>query len=241
MISHVIGGNIMKKDKDFDFRKKWIRWALDFSRMDFQESTLKTLKNLKEEIAFFCSERPREESEEHWQGFIHALSLLTEEEYKQVTEIDYPELKRMKENTLKLLDDLNKTNVIIDIPQSSSFIETSIHGLKIYRLPENDSREDWFILNFVGLIEKFETYPIKKCKGCYRFFMHLTKIKKEYCSSSCASRSIQKAKREAIYLDRDKHIAFNEKMNKYQQERYKEKIKARLGQKVSVGRNSANH
>jgi hypothetical protein len=77
------------------------------------------------------------------------------------------------------------------------------------------------IVNFVNLIENLEINPIRKCKGCKRYFLNLTKREKIYCNSSCASRSIQRENREEIYQDPKKHEAFLKKWRKYQKERYR--------------------
>ena len=97
------------------------------------------------------------------------------------------------------------------------------------------------ILNFVSLVEKFETYPVYKCKGkskageCGRYFLNLTKREKSFCTSSCASRSIQMEKREELKRTGqwEAHVS---KMKKYQKKRYKERMRAKLGPNVQIGR-----
>jgi hypothetical protein len=233
----------MKKDGDLAFRKKWIQWVLNFAQMDLKSLPQSRMKTLKEEIAYFCSERVFEESGEElgesWEGFEDSLSLATPGEYEAVTEISDRELSKIQKSIfkfLKALYNIHESEEPIPLSEMSSVIAPSFQGFKIYRYPKTDSPKDWLILNFIGLIERFETYPIKKCKGCQRFFLHLTKIEKVYCTSSCAARSIQREKLKIIYENPKKHQAFLKKWRRYQKERYEERMKAICGPNVQVGR-----
>jgi hypothetical protein len=114
-------------------------------------------------------------------------------------------------------------------------------SFEIVREPKDPSPENWLIFNFIGLVEKFETYPIRKCKGmskdkeCGRYFLNLTRREKLFCTPSCASRSIQSEHRKKL-RETGKWKAHLRKMKKYQKERYKERVKAKLGRNVQVGR-----
>lgn len=51
---------------------------------------------------------------------------------------------------------------------------------------------------FMRLLDGLPVSSIRKCIGCGHYFLHLTKREKEYCTPSCASRSIQQKKREDL-------------------------------------------
>lgn len=243
----------MKKDGDMAFRKKWIQWVLDFAQMDLKSLPPGNLKALKEEVAYFCSERPLEETWEEFEDNLH-LAPLSPADYEGITEIDdrgksvdLNKIQKYAITFLKKLDNIHEPRredraiqrILIkkDLPNMSSYIVSPFPGtFKIFREPRMPSPQNWLILNFIRLIEKSETYPVKKCKGCGSFFLHLTKIEKTYCTSSCAARSIQKAKREKLYKNPKEHKKFLKKWRKYQKERYKERLKAKLGPNVKVGR-----
>lgn len=246
----------MKKDGDLAFRKKWIQWVLDFAQMDLNSLPPGKLKVLKEEVAYFCSERRPDESwEERWEEFEDNLHLapLTPVDNERVTEIDYggesvnlSEIQKCAIDFIKVLNDIHKPRredrpieryLVKYLPEMSSYIVSPFPGtFEIRRSPTTSTPENLLILNFIGLIERFDPYPIKKCKGCDRFFLHLTKIEKVYCTSSCAARSIQREKREKLYQDPKKHKTFLKKWRKYQKKRYDEKLKARLGPNIKVSR-----
>jgi hypothetical protein len=242
----------MKKDGDLAFRKKWIQWVLDFAQMDLNSLPLSRMKTLKEEVAYFCSERPLEGDWEEFEENLH-LAPVTPGDNEGVTEIDdgvesvnLSEIQKYAIDFLRALNRIHKSRredraierkFVRHLPEMSSYIVSPFPGtFEIRRNPTTSNPENWLILNFIGLIERFETYPIKKCKGCDRFFLHLTKIEKVYCTSSCAARSIQREKREKLYQDPKKHKTFLKKWRKYQKKRYDEKLKARLGTNIKVSR-----
>jgi hypothetical protein len=244
----------MKKDGDLAFRKKWIQWVLDFAQMDLSSLPLSRRKTLKEEVAYFCSERPLEESWEEFEDSLH-LAPLTPADYEGVTEVDdrgelvdLNKIQKYAIHFLKALNNIHKPRredraieriIVKYLPNMSSFIVSPFPGtFKIFRHPRIPTPQNWLILNFIRLIEKSETYPVKKCKGCGSFFLHLTEIEKIYCTSSCAARSIQKAKREKLYQDPQEHKRFLEKWRKYQRERYEKRLEAKLGPNVRIGRNA---
>jgi hypothetical protein len=235
----------MRKDGDLVFRKKWIQWVLDIAQIDLKSLPQGNLKTLKEEVAYFCSKSPFEESWEEFEENLHLAPLIPADN-EEVTGIDdggesvnLSEIQKCAIDFIRALNSIHKSRredraieriLVRHLPEMSSYIVSPFSGIfEIRRAPTKPTSENWLILNFIGLIERFEPYPIKKCKGCDRFFLHLTKIEKFYCTSSCAARSIQREKREKLYQDPKKHKAFLKKWRKYQKKRYDEKLNARLG------------
>ncbi len=217
----------MKKDKDLEFRKKWLRWLLDFAQMDLGSLSEQKRRMLVGEIHFFCSEDLLRKS---WDKDGHSVDLLEKGEYEALSEKVEPSriqkklIKRIKEMNAIQGPRKNQNFYYDDLPNTSSFIVSPSEGrFEIYRTPTKTTAENRAIVNFVNLIENLDTYPIKKCKGCERYFLNLSKREKIYCTSSCASRSIQREKREEIYRNEEKHEAFLKEWREYQKKRYRER------------------
>jgi hypothetical protein len=245
MIVKNLIGNSVKKDQEFLFREKWIRWVLDFSQKDLAKLSSVELRNLKEKVVYFCSDRPNEDRFGELEERSVDFSLLTPGEIEGVTEDEKGNpinLRKLQKGVIYFLNAVNDSteNEPTALPKMSSYIVPSAQGLSIYRYPKTDSPKNWLLLNFVELIQRSRTSPIKKCIGCGRFFSHLTKKEKIYCDSSCAARSIMKIKREKIYQDTEEHEKFNKKAREYQYGRYHDDMKEKLGKNVNVGRKESS-
>jgi len=49
---------------------------------------------------------------------------------------------------------------------------------------------------FIKLLNDFPLSSIRICEGCKHYFLHFSKRERDFCNSACASRSIQREKRE---------------------------------------------
>jgi hypothetical protein len=58
------------------------------------------------------------------------------------------------------------------------------------------------------LLDELLVSSIRKCIGCGHYFLHLTKREKEYCTSACAGKYIQREKRKKLESDRPKKRQF---------------------------------
>ena len=238
----------MKEKTNLNF-KKWIQWLLDFVQMDLKALSPLKRKNLFAEIAYFGSEKYLKMD---WDEFEQSIEQLSQEDYKVLFEANDKgelDLLKIQKNTGEFLDKMDSIQksrrkdrlveriLVTYLPRWVSYITSPYQGaFEIIRHPTKETPENWLILNFLRLIEGLETYPVRRCKGCSRYFLHLTKIKKLYCTSSCASRSIQRMKRDKLREDPKKWQAFLRESKKYQRKRYKESMRAKLGPKVKVGR-----
>jgi hypothetical protein len=224
--------------------------------MDLNSLSPKTKRNLLGEMSYFCSEKFIEED---WDEYERSLEQLTLQEYEDLTEIDEMgkviDISKIQEQAIEFLDSMNhiykprrkdraieRIFVLNGLPDMTSYIKSSGEGrFEIERSPKEPVPENWLILNFIGLVEKSETYPIRKCKGeskdgkCGRYFLNLTRREKLFCTPSCASRSIQAEKRDRLRKEGEWEV-YVSKMKKYQRERYKERIRAKLGRNIYVGR-----
>jgi hypothetical protein len=92
---------------------------------------------------------------------------------------------------------------------------------------------EYYLFMLARLLDNVPYNWIRKCKGknkdgeCGRYFLNPSGRIKEYCNSSCASRSIQRNKREQLKQDEEKYQAHKKKMNEYMKKRYRKKV---LGQ-----------
>jgi hypothetical protein len=239
----------MKNNMELVFKKKWLQWALDFAQMDLGSLSEQKRKALVEEIGFFCF---RDFSESSWDEYQHTFDLVTQEEYDALLkDVDPLKIQKKLVEFLKKLDHIHEPRsqdaptertYVYELPRMAAYITSSYEGeFQIRRFPEENIPDNWLIPNFVNLIEGFETYPVRKCKGknkdkeCGRYFLNFSTRNKVYCTPSCASRSIQAEKREELKRT-GRWKAYLRKMKKYQKERYKERIKAKLGPNVKVGR-----
>lgn len=109
-----------------------------------------------------------------------------------------------------------------------------------------NSSSEVYLISLIILLDDVPYNWVRKCRGknkdkeCGRYFFNPTERKKDYCNSSCASRSIQQKKRNELKQDEKKYEAYKKKMKTYMKKRYREKIKAQLGPKVIVGRKVTN-
>jgi hypothetical protein len=87
-----------------------------------------------------------------------------------------------------------------------------------------------FIQLISGLPADLFSKRMIKCKGCGRVFLHLTMRKKDFCSPECASRSIARAKREALKENPRKYAAYKKAMKEYKENWKRKKNKKRKKQ-----------
>ena len=96
---------------------------------------------------------------------------------------------------------------------------------------------NWAIINFIKLIDGVGTDTVKRCKGCNRYFVNLKQMEKIYCTSSCASRSIVKEKRDELKEKHpEKYKAYLDKQNEYSKEYYRRRQIEKHGPKVKIGK-----
>jgi hypothetical protein len=80
-----------------------------------------------------------------------------------------------------------------------------------------------FISEFADLLNGLPKDWIRKCPGCEKFFVHLSKKKRLYCSNRCAYKTIYRSRVERL-LKNGQYGAYLDKQNKVMKKRYKEKI-----------------
>jgi len=238
----------MKDKTHLLHKKQWIQWVLDFAEKDSNSLSPQARRNLSAEVNYFCSENFLEED---WDEYEQRQDL-TEftEEGKAVN------ITNIQEKAITLLNSMNLIHrprredraierilVLQELPDISSHIVSQRKGtFEIVRHPSSPSPENWLVLNFLSLIDKFENYPIHRCQGknkdkeCGHYFLNLSKREKLFCTPSCASRSVQAEKREELRRS-GKWKTYLKKMRKYQKDRFDRKQREKAGPNVRVGRN----
>jgi len=111
----------------------------------------------------------------------------------------------------------------IKVRPSPDWIEDSTITMETQ--PDIDN-ENLFIYGFVKCLPGIATGAFRRCEECQKWFLHLSKRKREFCSNPCAARSgnrTRRAKQKAE--DPEKHATELEKSRKRASKSYETKIK----------------
>jgi len=245
------------------FKKKWLQWVLEFIQMELDSlSTLKK-ENLIDEVVYFTlggfpAMFPIVRfDDDYWKEHYCPPPEERTEPLKKRFALAEQRLKRIQGAMQSVLEDVgNYRSLQFEGPRKSFKLCKTFSELSLVRIPsvwadeDDDSgkfdiriaptREDdlvgWAKLNFAGLLRDLPLHSITKCKGCGRYFLNLTERRKIFCTSSCASRSIARRKREELRKDPQKYRAYLDKQKKYTMKRYREMRRNQLGPNVRVGR-----
>jgi len=80
-----------------------------------------------------------------------------------------------------------------------------------------------FISEFADLLKGLPKDCIRKCPGCERFFAHISRKKKLYCSNRCAYKAVYHKRIEKL-LENGQYEVYLNRQSKIMKKRYREKI-----------------
>jgi hypothetical protein len=240
---------------DLEFRKRWLQWALDFIQMDLNSLSKMKRKKLAKEIVYFCGD---DLFTLDWEDFEYNASFPTEErgdllnKYLEDMETDPTEVQEALRNLINIIlkmssrsdKESDKEPNLWELPDIHSILFIGWHGgepnifergiFNIFSRPKEGSFLNWGMLNLAKLVDQLEAHSIKKCKGCGRYFLNVTRKKKIYCNFSCASRSIAHKRYEELRKHPKKYEAHLKKYRKYSSKRYEMLRKIQYGPNVKI-------
>ena len=101
---------------------------------------------------------------------------------------------------------------------------------------ESDNDEENFFLAFCFSLQGVTINSIRKCPECEKWYLHLSKKQKIYCSSQCASRFGMRTKRKKLKTENpDIHENYKKKSAKRARKSYERKMK-KNNPKAKIGR-----
>jgi hypothetical protein len=121
-----------------------------------------------------------------------------------------------------------KPNAIHDAP-----FELTIHA--------KSGPEETILFHFIRSFEGVRIGALRQCLECGKWFVHSSKRKREYCTGKCASRKINREKREV--MKRKDPKAYEEELKKGREraaKSYQRKVKKKLPG-ATVGRRPIKH
>lgn len=204
-----------------NFKKKWIPFVLEFAQTDLKKVNEAKLSSYRKGMEFLKSTfAERFDEDGYWRS---------EEYEKKNMEIDDTLMKILLERfqsrfewISKYMGRKDKTDarqypLHLVITNSTLYInrhwgkDNFVIEHHLYPTKQNESarRMNQAVFFFMRLLDGLPVSSIRKCIGCGHYFLHLTKREKEYCTPSCASRSIQEGKRKKLKNDHPrKHKKF---------------------------------
>lgn len=242
----------MNHNKKLDFRKRWLQWVLDFIQTDLNSLSKANMKRLVLEVFYFSSDVFGMD----WEDYEYK-STYQAEKYDMVQALNKQEseLPRIQE---KLKSFIYAIEEVIErpmkdecndyIPLRMTKVTPTLHIIQekgpneahfaVFHDPADKVVEGYAFLHLAKLIDGLNIGSIRKCKGCNRLFLNLTRIEKIYCNSSCAARSIARMKREELKKDPEKYQAYLEKQKKLMRKRYREMRRAQFlpNNRIRIGR-----
>jgi hypothetical protein len=200
-------------------RKKWIQWFLDFVQSDLSSLPKARRDELVQQGSQFLSL--------HTEGDRVFVNTALQNLFKRVHEATLPAKLDALQTALKgVVKWMTEPRGQYGLPQ----VEYSLTNLDghFYKIAPHDLTleqywEQLAVHIFSDLIHGVELCSIKRCKGCGRYFVELTKRGKLYCNNSCASRSIQREKMGELKKDPEKYDAYLERQRNYLRKRYRKR------------------
>jgi hypothetical protein len=239
----------MNDRMNLEFKKRWLQWVLDFIQMDLGSLSPLNRKKLAKEILYFCSS---DLFKIDWEDFEYNTGLSPEERgtllNKDLSEVEtnpHPIQEKLRE-VIQIIEEMSSgiDPLMYILPKTSPFLfvgwlgkEPNIFSEGVFvteSQPTPPSLENWVVLNLTQLISGLEVHSIKKCSGCKKYFLNLTRIKKIYCNPACASRSIGHKRYEELKKDSKKYEAHLKKYRKLSSERYKRLRQMQFGPNVKI-------
>lgn len=226
---------------EYEFRKEWLRWVLDFIQMDLSRLSRKEKYKLFREMVYFSSD-----------SFFNTSWELIEKhiEFSHNKLIEWEGIISEIQTVLKdFLNVMTTTRENYELPELTSWMRpegTMTRDPRVYfqthSVPKDLTPKNWAVLNLSRLIQGLEMHMIGKCEECQRYFLNFSLRKKRYCSVRCTSRTLARSRKERwtpkeydAYLKKQRRRSnrWYEKKRKKQGKIVKHRPKKR-GKKLSV-------
>ena len=184
------------KKRSIAFKKKWIAFLLNFSQMDLSKE--ERLIPYQKAMSFLSSPDPGiefylfdENSFDSWwknqRGNYPTIDLeKIQLELKKV--LKFWKRKDMTDLTSPVVLYTTKTIFGLYIDHEHFTIKHILYGV-------DTAPTTWL---FIRMLNGLPLETIRECPDCHRYFLHLSKRKRDYCSPTCSSRSIQRERREEL-------------------------------------------
>jgi len=188
------------------FKKKWLEWVLNF--VDIKPKKLPPGKkyHLKLEAFYFTCPEFRFQDEDRffeWLTVKRHARMEKEINMGMLQQKLKPIVNFLRSYSLRPADD-GKIRPIFSLAHTLPDVTLSLEvdpesrDLQIVYRPVQYGYLSYAVLNLVSLLDPHSLDSIVQCKGCGKYFIDLTKRKKNYCSSSCAARYNARIKREDL-------------------------------------------
>jgi len=247
-------------------RKTWLQWIVDLIQTDLESLPKRQKEQLLFEASYFCGEHfdsldfwayeegaSPESGKDYdlnklqavFRGWLNKIESIVAKQgdlelpsksFLRSFKYPYPLPGPRKRKSLQA--DFFNISAVSEPIDPDDYKQTWKSTFEIINEPINrDDYTNWAIMNFIKLIDGVGTDPVRKCKGCNRYFVNLTQREKIYCTPSCASRSIVKENRDELKEKYpEKYRAYLDKQNRYSKKRYERKRKEQLGPNVKISR-----
>lgn len=195
------------RKRSIAFKKKWIPFLLDFAQTDLSKES--NLISYWKAIAFLSSNPDEEFHLFDEDGFDIAWKRDFKESHYTSIDLGVVQtevrkvLKYMERRNLPPLSEEGPFHPIILYHANTMLGLYVDHGRFIIKhiltpplgINENErvGRSVAYLLS--KMLNGLPLNSIRKCSGCNHYFVHLSKRKREYCSPTCSSRSIQRDRR----------------------------------------------
>lgn len=129
------------------------------------------------------------------------------------------------------------TEIIEDREVPTRITEEAILGSPVNLAFKAQTEEDTLLFYFLMALYSFPLGSIRACNECGKFFVHVSKKKKMFCSSNCAVRKANRDRRKRIKdSEPEKYKKERDKGKKRSAKSYKQRMEKKLGKKVQVGK-----
>jgi hypothetical protein len=94
-----------------------------------------------------------------------------------------------------------KTTATVRV-QIPILVSIPIHNKrKLHTIIDAETDKESLLIAFYRALDGVEIGTLKTCKECGKYFLHTTKMKKEFCTNKCAARKASRDRRERIKKD----------------------------------------
>lgn len=82
---------------------------------------------------------------------------------------------------------------------------------KLYTIIDAETDKESLLLSFYRTLDGVPIGSLRSCLECGRYFLHTTKMKRDFCANKCAARKASRDRRERIKKDPEKYEAEKKK------------------------------
>jgi hypothetical protein len=210
----------MTRDVNLNFKKRWIPFVLEFAQANLKKMDERYLASYRKDFLFLSSPLAEKfndyEFKERWENGLNQdvdldLAGLQSELKKVLKFWRRKNDTRTRSRILYYVKTLSCLYIERDLQKNDHFTMRQ-HLLYDKGQDESLKRIQDVIFFFMKLLVGLPLSAIRTCHGCRRYFLQISEREKIYCNSACASRSIQREKREDLWKNHPrKYKAFLKK------------------------------